>query len=86
VVENEMKINPGKSKAIRFMTAWVKYPLHYSLEDQKIPEVNSCKYLGIIVRNYLNWVAQVNYTARKAWKVLHFVMHVLIKGNRNTKV
>jgi len=29
-------------------------------------------------------VDQVNYTAQKAWKVLHFVMHVLKKGNRNT--
>ena len=28
---------------------------------------------------------QVNYTAQKAWKALHFVMCVLIKGNRNTK-
>jgi hypothetical protein len=27
VVENWMKINPGKSKAIRFTTAWVKNPL-----------------------------------------------------------
>jgi hypothetical protein len=30
-------------------------------------------------------VDQVNYTAQKAWKVLHFVMCVLKKGNRNTK-
>ena len=28
---------------------------------------------------------QENYTARKAWKALHFVMRVLKKGNRNTK-
>ena len=28
---------------------------------------------------------QVNYTAQKAWKALHFVMRVLKKGNRNTK-
>ena len=30
-VENGMKINPGKSKAIRFMRAWVKNPLGYAL-------------------------------------------------------
>jgi hypothetical protein len=76
-VENAMKINPGKSKAIRFTTARVKNPLNYSLGDQKIPEASSCKYLGIILRNELNWVDQVNYTARKAWKALHFVMRVL---------
>ena len=28
---------------------------------------------------------QVNYTVRKAWKALHFVMRILKKGNRNTK-
>jgi len=31
VAENQMKINPGKSRAIRFTTAWVKNPLDYSL-------------------------------------------------------
>jgi hypothetical protein len=30
-------------------------------------------------------VVQVNYIAQKAWKALHFVMHVLKKGTRNTK-
>jgi hypothetical protein len=84
-VENAMKINPGKSKVIRFTTARVKNPLNYSLGDQKIPEVSSCKYLEIILRNDLNWVDQVNYTARKAWKAFHFIMCVLKKGNRNTK-
>jgi hypothetical protein len=49
VVANGMKINPGKIKAIRFPTAWVKNPLGYSLGDQKIPEVSNCKYLGIIL-------------------------------------
>jgi hypothetical protein len=33
----------------------------------------------------LNWVDQVNYTAQKTRKALHFVICVLIKGNRNTK-
>jgi len=48
-VENGMKINPGKRKAIRFTTARVKNPLDYSLSDQKILEASSCKYLGIIL-------------------------------------
>ena len=71
-VETGMKINPSKSKAIRFTRARVKNPLGYSLGDQKIPEASSCKYLGIILWSNLNWVDQVNYTARKAWKALHF--------------
>jgi len=84
-VENGMKINPVKSKAIRFMRAQDKNPLGYSLCAQKIPEANSCKYLGIILQSNLKWMDQVNYTAQKAWKALHFVMHVLKKGNTNAK-
>jgi len=33
VVENGMKINTSKIKAIRFMSACVKIPLSYSLAD-----------------------------------------------------
>ena len=80
-----MKINPGKNWAIRFTRARDKNALGYSLGDQKIPEASSCKYLGIILRSDLNWVDQVNYIAQKAWKTLHFVMHVLKKRNMNTK-
>jgi len=36
-VENAMKINPSKSKAIRFTRTRVKYPLNYSLMDTLIP-------------------------------------------------
>ena len=84
-VENGMKINPCKSKAIRLTRARVKNPLGYSLGDQNIPGASSCKYLGIILRSDLNWVDQVNYTAQKAWKASHFVMRVLKKGNKNTE-
>src|SRR5215510_13257313 len=50
-VENGMKINPGKIKAIRFKRARVKNPLGYSLRNQKIPEASSGKYLGIVLRS-----------------------------------
>jgi hypothetical protein len=48
-VENGMKINSGKCKVIRFTRAQVKNPVGYSLSDQKILEVSSCKYLGTIL-------------------------------------
>jgi hypothetical protein len=38
-VENEMKMNPGKSNAIRFTIALVKNPLGYCLGDQKNPGI-----------------------------------------------
>jgi hypothetical protein len=40
-VENAMKVNPGKSKAVSFMTARVKGPLNYSFGNQSIPEESS---------------------------------------------
>jgi len=58
-VENAMKINPSKSKAIRLTIARVKDPLIYSLMGTLIPEASSCKYLGIILRSDLSWADQV---------------------------
>jgi hypothetical protein len=75
-----MKINPSKSKAVRFTRVRVKDPLDYSLL-----EASSCNYLGIILRSDLSWADQVNYTVKKAWKALYFTMRVLKKGNSNTK-
>ena len=49
-VENAMKINPSKSKTIRFKRSKAKHPLNYSLMDTLIPEASSCKYLGIILQ------------------------------------
>ena len=84
-VENAMKINPSKNKAVHFTTARVKDPLDYSLANTLIPEASSCKYLGIILRSNLSWVDQINYMVKKAWKALHFTMQILKKGNSNTR-
>jgi len=73
-VENAMKINPSKRKAVRFTRARVKAPLSYSLMDTLIPERSSCKYLGIILHSDLSWTNQVNYTVKKGWKARHFTM------------
>jgi hypothetical protein len=83
--ENGMKIIPGKSKSVSFTKARVRERLKYYFEDQLIPEANSFKHLGIIICSDLNWADHVNYTLRKAWTALHFVMPVLKKGNSNTK-
>jgi len=80
-VENEMKINPSKSKAVRFTRARVKDPINYSLMCTLIPEAS----IGIILRSDLSWAAHVNYAVKKAWKALHFTMRILKKGNSNTK-
>jgi hypothetical protein len=84
-VENAMVINPAKSKAVCFTRARVAEPLSYSLRGIVISEASSCKYLGIILRGDLSWAGKVNYTVKKAWKVLYFSMRILKKGNSNTK-
>jgi hypothetical protein len=84
-VENAMVINPAKRKAVCFTRAQVTQPLNYSLRYIVILEASSCKYLGIILRSDLSWADQVNYTVKKAWKDLHFTMHILNKENGNTK-
>ena len=76
-VENAMKINPSKSKAIRFTRARVKDPLNYLLMDTLLPEGSICKYLGINLRSDLSWADQVNYAVKNAWKALHFTMRIL---------
>jgi hypothetical protein len=83
-VENAMKINPGKSKAVRFVRARVK-DLNYIFGDQRISEASSCKCLGINLSSYLIWADQVNYTTQKAWKVLEFIIRVLKHGNSKEK-
>jgi hypothetical protein len=85
-VENAMKINPSKSKAVRFTRARVKDPLNYSLMDTLRPEASSCKYLGVILRSELSGADQVNYTVKKVWKALHFTMRILKREIVITKV
>jgi len=63
----------------------VKDPLNYMLRDQLILEASSCKYLGIILHRDLSWADHVNYTVKKAWKALHFIMCILKKGNSSIK-
>jgi hypothetical protein len=72
-----MTINPTKSKVVCFMRAWVKDPLNYTLGGTVIPGASSCKYLGIILCSDISWSDQVNYMVKKAWKALHFTMHIL---------
>jgi hypothetical protein len=46
--------NGMENNAVCFTRAPVTESLNYSLRDIVIPEANSCKYLGIILRSDLN--------------------------------
>jgi len=72
-VENWMKINSGKSKAVSFTRAQMKNLLNYSLLNQEIPEASSFKYFEIILSSDLSW------------KALQLTMHILKKGNSSMK-
>ena len=54
-VENEMKMIPGKSKAVSFTKSRVKERIRHYFGDQLIPEASSVKYLGIIIGSDLDW-------------------------------
>jgi hypothetical protein len=71
-VENEIKMNPNKSKAIRFTRARGKDQLNYSLRNQNISDGNFCKYLGIVMQSDLSWAQHIVYTVQKAWRELYF--------------
>jgi hypothetical protein len=83
-VENEMKINSNESKAISFTRARGRDPINYCFRNQNVSKANFCKCLGII-RNHLSWAEQVDYTVQKAWRAVHFVMHIVKRGNKSTK-
>ena len=74
VVENEMKINLSKSKAVSFTKARVKEGIRYYFVDQFIVELRSFKCLGIIIYSDLNSADRVSCTVRTAF---HFIMRVL---------
>jgi len=80
-----MKKNPGKSIAASFAKATVKEGIRYCFGDQLIPEASSFKYLGIIIRSDLNRADHVNYTLRKEWAIIYFIMCIIKNGNNNTK-
>ena len=37
------------------------------------------------MRSDLSWTDHVNYTVKKAWKALHFIMRILKKGNSSSR-
>ena len=76
-LENELKINQGKSKTVSFKKARVKKRIRYYFGGQLITEISSFNYLGIIISSDLNCADHVNHTLRKAWKALHFIMRIL---------
>jgi hypothetical protein len=71
-------INPTKSIVVCFTKPQIMEPLNHWLRNIVILEARSCKYL-IILRNYLSWAYQVNYTVKKNWKAYHYTMRLILE-------
>ncbi len=82
---NGMEINSSKSKAITFGRGRCYGETVYKLNNNVIPTVTSCKYLGIQLDSKLNWENQVNFVVGKAWRSLHFVMRILKRSTVKSK-
>ena len=80
-----MTINSSKSKSIRFGRGRNYNELNYHLNNEKIPQVVSCKYLGVHLNNKLSWENQVNSVVGQAWKSLHFIRRILKRSSGKAK-
>jgi len=65
-VENKMKINPGKSRAVRLTKTRFKERIRNYFVYQIIPELSSFNYLGIIIRSNITW---------KIMSITHYEKH-----------
>ncbi len=80
-----MSINSSKSKSITFGRGHNYSETHYRLNNDIIPRVSSCKYLGINFESKLSWKKHVDFVVGKAWRYLHFVMRILKKSTANAR-
>ena len=71
-VENAMKINPSKSKAIRFTRVRVKDPLNYSLLGTVHALVHKHIGLYIGIRWFLFWTVLLLFKSNSYTKVINF--------------
>jgi hypothetical protein len=82
---NGMKFNADKSSVIRFKSR-SNFPAHYSLGGTNITEVESVKYLGILLSHDLKWVTHVDSIVHKATKILGLLKHSLCYAPQEVKL
>ena len=71
---NSMNINPTKSKEM--LISFAKNPPevpHIVIDGESIERVTSCKLLGIILNDKLNWEDHINAIYKKCCQKLHFL-------------
>lgn len=83
VQTNKMGLNVSKCKVISFCRSRSNDVHEYSVGGDKLENVDSYKYLGVIFRKDLGWGEQVSRVSKKGINSLNFVMRQL-KGASNS--
>lgn len=83
-LDNKMKINMKKCGLIKIGRGQ-RQAFQYTIGSEILVEEDSCKYLGVHVRNDLKWSTHVGSVVSKAYKSLHFVMRVLKGSSASAK-
>ena len=81
-----MKFNIAKCKSVRV----TRHPpdkqiqFDYSLHQQRLEQVQSAKYLGITITDYLDWGQHISEISSKATKTMGFLRRNLAFAPRHT--
>ena len=77
---NKLRVNHNKSNYIIFHSPQHKIPSKLPppvlFDKNSLQHVNSCKFLGIILDEFLSWKAHINYTCRKITIGIHYLTKV----------
>ena len=68
-----MEFHPQKCQLLRLTNKKQPIISNYSVHNTKLEDVQSAKYLGVVIDSKLNWKDQVSSVTKKANQVLGFV-------------
>ena len=86
-IENEMKINKSKTKAMLFNTARTRdFTPKLNIEGDFIDVVEEMKLLGVKITSDLKWSANTQYTTNRAYKKLWMLRRLKAFGANQTEL
>lgn len=83
---HKLTLNLTKTNYISFSLTAAGRPLfsYITIDDNKINEVSSTKYLGVIIDQFLKWQPHIDYLTNKIRKLIH--KFYLLREFLNTKI
>ena len=86
-IENEMKINKSKTKAMLFNSARTRdFTPKLNIEGDIIDVVEEMKLLGVKITSDLKWSANTQYTTNRAYKKLWMLRRLKAFGANQTEL